>query len=266
MLKVISIALLLTLPVSGNAQIYRCTSETGTIIFSEVPCADDADVVPSHRLNVNVHGRNVSTPSDYAPPLQAPELPQRTNPPQPLTVAATKPDPHEINTRYDNITREVQRLHGNSNRDVFAQAHLTKLLQRIEYQRSRALAAHSVSKEFSSINSRFDNMIRYTRTSFSSSSRNQAFDRMLLASQLVKIEASRDAALYGVSHASPGNSKALSDGGVNLPSPPTPSVITNCDDAGCWDNLGNRYNRGAGNTFFKPSGACQQIGNMMQCP
>jgi len=47
---------------------------------------------------------------------------------------------------------------------------------------------------------------------------------------------------------------------------PMPSVITNCDGAGCWDNLGGRYNKGAGNTYFGPSGACQSIGGMMHCP
>ena len=47
---------------------------------------------------------------------------------------------------------------------------------------------------------------------------------------------------------------------------PSPSVITNCDQSGCNDNMGNRYNRGGGNTFFGPNGACQKIGNQMQCP
>ena len=49
---------------------------------------------------------------------------------------------------------------------------------------------------------------------------------------------------------------------------PQPSVITNCDPGGCWDNLGNRYNRGAGNTYFPGagSGACQMIGGQMLCP
>lgn len=55
--------------------------------------------------------------------------------------------------------------------------------------------------------------------------------------------------------------------GRALPAPaPQPSVITSCDNGGCWDNLGNRYNRGAGNTFFGPSGACQKVGSTMQCP
>jgi hypothetical protein len=52
-----------------------------------------------------------------------------------------------------------------------------------------------------------------------------------------------------------------------LPIPaPQPSVITSCDSGGCWDNLGNRYNGGAGGTYFGPTGACQDIGGMMQCP
>ena len=47
---------------------------------------------------------------------------------------------------------------------------------------------------------------------------------------------------------------------------PRPSTITSCDAAGCWDNTGGRYTRGAGNTFLSPRGACQNIGGMMRCP
>lgn len=50
--------------------------------------------------------------------------------------------------------------------------------------------------------------------------------------------------------------------------PPAPSVITNCDASGCWDNMGGRYNKGAGSTYFPASGggACQMIGGHMHCP
>lgn len=48
--------------------------------------------------------------------------------------------------------------------------------------------------------------------------------------------------------------------------PPTPSVITNCDPGGCWDNLGNRYNGSGGPTHIRQDGrVCQNIGGMMQC-
>jgi hypothetical protein len=50
-------------------------------------------------------------------------------------------------------------------------------------------------------------------------------------------------------------------------SAPVPSIITNCDPGGCWDNLGGRYNHGAGPTYFGPSGrACNLDGGQMACP
>jgi hypothetical protein len=49
--------------------------------------------------------------------------------------------------------------------------------------------------------------------------------------------------------------------------PPAPSVITNCDAGGCFDNLGNRYTKGAGSTYFPGGGgSCQMIGGQMHCP
>jgi hypothetical protein len=47
---------------------------------------------------------------------------------------------------------------------------------------------------------------------------------------------------------------------------PPPPVITNCDSSGCWDTVGNRYNKAAGETYFRSDGkACQGIGGNMQC-
>ena len=50
---------------------------------------------------------------------------------------------------------------------------------------------------------------------------------------------------------------------TNTPAPKS----MNCDASGCWDNLGGRYNKGAGTTYFPASGggSCQLIGGMMQC-
>jgi hypothetical protein len=75
------------------------------------------------------------------------------------------------------------------------------------------------------------------------------------------------AACYGVSVPPPEREDPLPNPRVPL-SAPSPSVIVNCDSAGCWDNVGGRYNRGAGNTYFPASGggACQMIGGTMQCP
>ncbi|WP_169458020.1 DUF4124 domain-containing protein [Ottowia thiooxydans] len=44
-----------------------------------------------------------------------------------------------------------------------------------------------------------------------------------------------------------------------------PSVISRCDDTGCWDNMGVRYN-GSGQTLFRPDGqACRRVGNTLEC-
>ena len=46
-----------------------------------------------------------------------------------------------------------------------------------------------------------------------------------------------------------------------------PPIIASCDQSGCWDTNGGRYNR-AGNTstFFGPNGACTKSGTNMVCP
>lgn len=47
---------------------------------------------------------------------------------------------------------------------------------------------------------------------------------------------------------------------------PEPTMMTNCDGAGCWDNTGSRYNKGAGNTYFRSDGkTCQAVGGSMDC-
>ena len=42
---------------------------------------------------------------------------------------------------------------------------------------------------------------------------------------------------------------------------PTPTHVTNCDGAGCWDNQGNRYNHGTGPTHIRQDGrVCHDTG------
>lgn len=56
---------------------------------------------------------------------------------------------------------------------------------------------------------------------------------------------------------------------LSMPAPtPAPSVITSCDASGCWDNMGGRYNKGAGQTYIPAQGGghCQMVGGMMRCP
>lgn len=44
-----------------------------------------------------------------------------------------------------------------------------------------------------------------------------------------------------------------------------PTNITSCDNGGCWDDRGNRYN-GSGQIFFRSDGkTCNRVGTMLQC-
>ena len=48
---------------------------------------------------------------------------------------------------------------------------------------------------------------------------------------------------------------------------PPPPIITSCDQSGCWDSNGGRYNRaGNSDTYFTSSGACTRVGMSMICP
>ena len=75
--------------------------------------------------------------------------------------------------------------------------------------------------------------------------------------------ATRSAAtMYQIDNKIPEKKQSSSD----IPmAPPPPSVITSCDNAGCWDNTGGRYTKGAGTTFFGPGSTCQKIGNQLIC-
>ena len=55
---------------------------------------------------------------------------------------------------------------------------------------------------------------------------------------------------------------------VPTPAPSAPMPVTSvvCDRGGCWDDLGGRYDRAKGGTYFGPNSVCQRVGNMMQCP
>jgi hypothetical protein len=49
------------------------------------------------------------------------------------------------------------------------------------------------------------------------------------------------------------------------PPKPRPTTIMSCDRGGCWDDAGNRYNKGAGGMFRDDGKFCQSIGNMLHC-
>lgn len=54
--------------------------------------------------------------------------------------------------------------------------------------------------------------------------------------------------------------------GRQVPRPPAPSVIASCDDGGCWDTSGQRYNDAGGGNFHRQDGRfCHRAGSNLQC-
>jgi hypothetical protein len=66
---------------------------------------------------------------------------------------------------------------------------------------------------------------------------------------------------------SSGDSYSNSNNSYSAPMPQRqPSThMTSCDGSGCWDNQGNRYNRGAGDTYLFYWYVSRDIGSQMQC-
>lgn len=52
--------------------------------------------------------------------------------------------------------------------------------------------------------------------------------------------------------------------GTHLPRE-APATLTNCDQAGCWDTSGRRYNNAAGGMFRQDGAFCRRVANSLQC-
>lgn len=65
----------------------------------------------------------------------------------------------------------------------------------------------------------------------------------------------------------PDDPVAASPSTIPMKATPPPPIITNCDQSGCWDSNGGRYNRaGNSSTYFSSTGACTRVGTSMNCP
>ncbi len=277
MRNLLLLIIFITLPSMSFAQFYRCEVESGAVFFSDYPCSDDATTIKESEHQVNIfksppsgERSDLDVRQDIKPLQQYQEIDPRK-----AQHSSLRPNRNHIDIRYNTLVRDVKNLMSSTREDTENELLLKKMLTEIEAKRSRAHSAQTLSSHATDINIRFNTLARETKSSIKTYS--SKWDRRNAARRLIKIEAERDAALYGFADDSPKASTATADSHKgtdsstrsrpsSMPAPQTPSIITSCDPSGCWDNLGNRYNKGAGNTYFGPSGACQMIGGMMQCP
>lgn len=259
MFKSFSLIAATLLSASVSADVYRCIGEDGRTIFSGVPCSNNAVRVEDWKLKANSGslGSRSSQSNHGTPEYQATG-----------TANATYDVNREgIKSRYRDLRGYVRRLAGVDNPKL--QEEMVALVDR---NMNRALRARRESAQRLDIHNHYDGLSKDLHSRLNGKPKQ-------LARELVILEAKRDTELFGLT--------PLVNGGFAGPTPssratrkpnrmpvttappvpaPVPSVITNCDPGGCWDDVGNRYNKGAGTTHFTQDGrVCQNIGGMMQC-
>lgn len=142
----------------------------------------------------------------------------------------------------------AKRLREDQEREAARAEYVARL--RAERSASERAERAEVARECTEVSKRYD----------------EAKSRMAPSEQMLKLKNARRAAC-GMEPEAGG--MAGSPAPLNMPAPtPAPSVITSCDASGCWDNMGGRYNKGAGQTYVPAQGGghCQMVGGMMRCP
>ncbi|OQX01097.1 MAG: hypothetical protein BWK73_47170 [Thiothrix lacustris] len=155
-------------------RIYKCTLPNGTTAYTDKECDSPEKVISIEKFHAN------SSPpvANYAYQQTVSISKQQ----QAIPNAYQKPSSYEINTRYDNLAREI-----NSIIDHKDKSRLNQVLRTLEQDRTHALSMRAEVKQSHDIHTRFDNMAREARARSGNST---------LAHELLKIERQRNAALY----------------------------------------------------------------------
>lgn len=232
---------------SANATMYSCVNKNGTKVFRSYPCEKNEKQQP---IAIN------DEPSDYVinstkekqgvdsyRAKQAPKTVAQSAAPKSLYDRAKAEADSRVDQRYEvraGVMNGVIRAYRAEHCGANAQVPQNGTAQQNLYDRAKAEADSSMDQRSEVRAGIMDGVIRAYRA------------------EHCLPEEVRDGAN---SSPAPPHTAPLA-----IPALPQPSVITSCDSGGCWDDVGNRYNGGGGNTYFGPSGACQMIGGMMQCP
>ncbi|EXJ09619.1 MULTISPECIES: DUF4124 domain-containing protein [Nitrincola] len=164
------------LSVSLSAQpIYKCVHPDGRLIFSDTQCGDQAEILEQE-------GSLNSIPS-FAQPAEATRSePTTDSKPEALSIS----ERNQLNNRYTQLSREIDAFF------LYSERHELQHLQSVlSHNHQAALAATSVAQDAHAINQRFNNQARDLRTRLWQ-------NKKLMARELIKLEAQRDAALYGL--------------------------------------------------------------------
>lgn len=161
-------------PGIGNA-VYKCIQPNGSSTYSDTACGTNSEIIPMKQLRPMT--ANAPRPA-YTHVATSPTKDSRPNNPVPRT------NPYEINTRYDNLTRDIKGMFEHDEK-----AQLNRMLLALERDRSIALNMVMQDKQTHGINVKFDNLARDLRSTHRGKSPR-------LAQQLLDLERSRNEALY----------------------------------------------------------------------
>jgi hypothetical protein len=163
-----------TVAAPTNDIIYKCILPDGTAVYSDKNCGSLAQSM--NLIQSRAAPKKPPVPAyTYTPPTVTPPSSNTSTQPH-------KASSYEINTRYDNLSREINSLF-----EYNEKPQLNHALLVLEQDRNDALSMKTGAEQSHDINTRFDNMAREIRAH----NKNKA-----LAHQLLELERMRNQALY----------------------------------------------------------------------
>lgn len=201
-------ALVCGVTINAGAQVYRCTTPSGSTEYSQVPCGKDAQLLQNREKSI-----------DRGP----------------------VGDPF-------GVARERERV-------------------RLETERLQALNRKLYSTPQSAPSNSGPYVRPIDRYACEAADRDAHIESRHARKDAAAIRRKQKLADWECGRNVPDDPVATSPSVIPMKVAPPPPIITSCDQSGCWDSNGGRYNR-AGNTstFFGPSGACTKSGMSMVCP
>lgn len=160
----------------NSKSIYKCTLANGKKVFSDQHCNQHEETIAIDQLRPNVAtAYHQPSQQTHRIPTVSTNITNNNNADQPASA-------YEINTRYDNLAREIKSLFRENDK-----MQLNHLLIRLEQDRNQALTMKMRSIQSYEINNRFDNLETDIRAKQKGGAR---------AVELLKVENLRNQALY----------------------------------------------------------------------
>lgn len=172
------------------------------------------------------------------------------------TIMAKNLSPQVLDNRYEQVYQDVVRQQTIANAKARAAAEEAKYQAQQSYQQQQELYNQIQQQQI-------EQQSNHNPPSYGSSSQNNSAMSDYCSKPVAGargMTAKQAQICFG------GGSGGSYDSSYSAPAQSTPSVVTNCDGAGCWWSNGTRYNSAGGDNYYSSDGRfCQNIGGQMQC-